>query len=252
MYPLAILSTLEKNKASGKKMLAMLLDPDKVSLESGIEYAREAERMGVDWLMIGGSLTQDLFIQELIPSIQAEVDLPLVIFPGSPTQIVASADAIMLLSLISGRNPDFLIGRHVEAAPLLKKSPLEVIPTGYMLIESGRMTTVNYISNTLPIPRDKADIAMSTALAGELLGLKMIYMDGGSGALEAVPAEMIQRVSKELSIPLIVGGGIRSGEQAQRAWYSGADMIVVGSAFEKEGGIDLLSEICALKNQILQ
>lgn len=231
-------------------MLAILLDPDKVGPEAGIELAGRCEEAGVDWIMVGGSLTRDNSIQELIPALKQSCGLPIVIFPGSPGQIVQEADALMLLSLISGRNPDLLIGRHVEAAPMLKKSPVEVISTGYMLIESGKLTTVNYISNSLPIPHDKPDIALSTALAGELLGMKMVYMDGGSGANYPISKEMIKAVSSELDVPLIIGGGIRSKEAAFDAWNAGADMIVMGTAFENNSNSRFLEDICAAKFQI--
>ncbi|MCI4669282.1 MAG: geranylgeranylglyceryl/heptaprenylglyceryl phosphate synthase [Bacteroidia bacterium] len=247
---LSILSQFEKNKQSGKKMLAVLFDPDKVNPEKGKELAIKCEKMGVDWLMVGGSLVRDHSIKELIPFLKQQIQIPIVIFPGSPSQVVQDADALMLLSLISGRNPDLLIGRHVEAATMLKKIDLEVIPTAYMLIESGKLTTVNYISNTLPIPNDKADIALSTALAGELLGLRMVYMDGGSGAKYPVPSSMIEKVSSELDIPLIIGGGIRSKEDACLAWKAGADMIVIGTAFERDPHGSILEEICAAKLQI--
>lgn len=250
MNTLSILERFSENKRSGKKMLSVLLDPDKVEIEDGVGIAIKCENAGVDWIMVGGSLTQDHSIHQLIPALKQNCSLPIVIFPGSPSQIVPQADALMLLSLISGRNPDLLIGRHVEAATLLKKAPLEVISTGYMLIESGKLTTVNYISNTLPIPHDKPDIALATALAGELLGMKMVYMDGGSGAQHRVSAEMIRRVSLELEVPLIVGGGIRSKKAAFDAWEAGADMIVIGTAFENDPQSEFLEEICIAKHQI--
>jgi putative glycerol-1-phosphate prenyltransferase len=144
------------------------------------------------------------------------------------------ADAILLLSLISGRNAELLIGQHVHAAPLLKKSKLEIIPTGYILIDGGKPTSVSYVSNTLPIPNNKPAIALCTALAGEQLGLQCIYLEAGSGAEIAVSSDLIATVRKEISVPLIVGGGIRTQEQAQLAWKAGADIIVVGSAVEKD------------------
>jgi phosphoglycerol geranylgeranyltransferase len=244
-----ILQDFEEKKKSQKKMLCVLLDPDKVNDEEGAKIAKELEAIGVDWLMVGGSLTKDLSISKLVSGIKANCSLPVVLFPGTPSQIVEEADALMLLSLISGRNAELLIGRHVEAAPLLHQSSLQVIPTGYMLIESGRMTTVNYISNTLPIPHHKPDIALCTALAGEMLGLRMVYMDGGSGAEHAISSEMIEAVSKELSIPLIIGGGIRTPQEAQRIWKAGADMIVVGTAFEQDKNNGFIEELVRVKSE---
>lgn len=238
-------------KRTHKKGFAVLLDPDKTRGDAAAQAARRAAAAGADILLVGGSLVQDAYIHQLIALLQASVpELPVVLFPGNALQIVPQADGILFLSLISGRNPDLLIGRHVEAASLLKKSELEVIPTGYMLIEAGNITTANYISQTLPIPRLKPDIAASTAWAGELLGLQAIYMDGGSGAQWPVPAAMIRQVVSHLNIPLIVGGGIRKVDDAMTAWQAGADLLVVGTALEKEAGNDLLTALGAAKHQL--
>jgi phosphoglycerol geranylgeranyltransferase len=173
-------------------------------------------------------------LDETLQSIKEFTSIPVILFPGSIMQINEKADALLLLSLISGRNADLLIGKHVVAAPYLKKSGLELLPTGYMLIESGPLTTAQYISNTLPIPRTKDDIAVCTAIAGEMLGLRLIYMDAGSGAEMPISASMIKKVKENISIPLIIGGGIRDAGQAIAACKAGADMIVVGNAIEKD------------------
>ncbi|HLC82699.1 MAG TPA: geranylgeranylglyceryl/heptaprenylglyceryl phosphate synthase, partial [Bacteroidia bacterium] len=189
---------------------------------------------GVDFIMVGGSILSNGSFEKCIQSIKKNTSIPVLIFPGNHLQISKNADAILLLSLISGRNPELLIGKHVIAAPQIKTSNLEVLATGYMLIESGRQTSASYMSNTNPIPSDKTSIAACTAMAGEQLGLKLIYMDAGSGAMNTVSAEMIKKVSKNISIPLVIGGGIDSPKKALLACKSGADIIVVGNAIEKD------------------
>jgi phosphoglycerol geranylgeranyltransferase len=177
--------------------------------------------------------------------------VPVILFPGNVLQISPRADGILLLSLISGRNPEFLIGNHVIAAPILRKTNLEIIPTGYILIENGRTTSVEYMSNTKPIPADKIDLAVATAMAGEMLGHKLIYLEAGSGARDQVNARMIREVRSQISIPLVVGGGIENGEQIRDAYRAGADIIVVGSAIEKgAGGLEkLLGSVAGLKRE---
>lgn len=234
-------------KASQQKALAILLDPDDISQADALPLIKQAETHSVDVLMVGGSLTIDRSIHELIPWLKQQTDIPIVLFPGSILHIVPEADAIMLLSLISGRNPDLLIGKHVEAAPLLQASGLELMPTGYMLIDAGAPTTVNYMSNTFPIPHNKPQIAACTALAGEQLGLKQIYMDGGSGAQRTISPEMIQAVAERIQIPLFVGGGIRSAEDAKTIWAAGADLIVIGTALEEGSDSHLLADISTEK-----
>lgn len=220
-------------KQPRQKRFAVLIDPDKYqeeSLRSIVALAGEH----ADLILVGGSLLTADHLQSTITRIKEGTNLPVILFPGSLLQIDARADAILLLSMISGRNADLLIGKHVIAAPYLKQSGLEILPTGYMLVDGGTVTTVHYISNTIPIPRQKADIAASTAIAGEMLGLRLIYLDAGSGAGHPVPPEMIRRVKDNLSIPLIVGGGIRTPEQAGQACKAGADVIVIGNAIEKD------------------
>lgn len=245
-----ILSTIHHKCQQKQKMLAVLLDPDKIDLQQAADQVHMLNAHQVDLLLLGGSLVQDQSIHELVRSLKPLAEMPIILFPGTINQVAEDADGILLLSLISGRNADLLIGKHVEAAPMLKASGLEILPTGYMLIESGKLTTVNYVSHTLPIPHDKPGIAVSTALAGELLGLRLIYMDGGSGAQQPISSQMIREVARQLSIPLIIGGGIRSREQAQIAWEAGADIIVVGSAIEQDPQGDLIQDLTKERNKV--
>jgi phosphoglycerol geranylgeranyltransferase len=225
-------SSLKENR----KAFAWLVDPDKCTGEKVEEQVILADKLGVDFIFVGGSLIFN-HIDQLISRIKPLTRIPVIIFPGSPLQISAQADAILLLSLISGRNPDYLIGNHVVAAPFLKESGLEILPTGYILVNGGRQTSVSYMSNTQPIPYNKPDIAYATAMAGEMLGLRIIYMDAGSGADRPISGEMIQRVSMGIKVPLIIGGGIRTPQQVREAYASGADVIVVGNAAEKNHGL---------------
>jgi phosphoglycerol geranylgeranyltransferase len=241
---------LQSLHTSGRKGLALLIDPDKADRPHILHLIDRAEACGVDYLLVGGSHVSSQYIQELVPLIKAHTQIPVLLFPGSTHQIVAEADAILFLSLISGRNADLLIGRHVEAAPLLRRSGLEVIPTGYLLIESGRLTTANYITQTMPIPAGKTDIAVSTALAGEMLGMRMIYLDGGSGAEYAVRSDMIAAVAGSIRVPLFVGGGIRSAGEAARIWQAGAAVIVIGSAVENDPDGLLMQEIAAIRHTL--
>jgi len=226
--------TITTFAAQKRKMLALLIDPDKQNSHSQlittIENANSAQ---VDFIFVGGSLISNS-IDTIISTIKAQSQIPIILFPGSLLQISARADAILLLSLISGRNPDLLIGNHVLAAQLLKQSGLEILPTGYILIEGGKTTSVEYMSNTKPIPADKHDIAAATALAGEMLGLKLIYLETGSGASKSVSNEMITEVKRTISIPLIVGGGLRSTADIERVCLAGADVVVLGTAVEKD------------------
>ena len=216
-----------------KKQFAVLIDPDKTTKEKLTLIIHKAVDNEVDYFFIGGSLLTDNSFENNIQQIKQSCNIPIVIFPGNTMQISNSADAILLLSLISGRNPEMLIGKHVIAAPYLKETNLDIIPTGYMLIDSGKPTTALYMSNSIPIPSDKADIAMCTAMAGEMLGLKIIYMDAGSGADRIIPEAMITKVRKSIALPLIIGGGIKTTEQAIVCYNAGADIIVVGNAIEE-------------------
>lgn len=216
---------------SRKKAFAVLIDPDKCSEEHLIAIASSKH---IDLFLVGSSILLKSSINSAIHTIKKHSKKPVLIFPGNIIQLSNDADGILLLSLISGRNPELLIGNHVIASPFIKEAGIETISTGYILIESGNYTSVEYMSNTKPIPRNKEDIAVATALAGEQLGMKAVYLDAGSGAKETVPLTMIQKVKKNINIPLIVGGGIHNENQAASACKAGADIIVVGNAIEKD------------------
>lgn len=218
-------------------MLAFLVDPDKADEDHIKKLCLKAKQAKVDLFFVGGSLLTNGDLDNCIHLLKKNADLPVVIFPGSPSQISKNADAILFLSLLSSRNPEMLIGQQVVAAPYLKKSSLEIIGTAYLLVEGGKQTTASYISNSNPIPSDKSDIAAYTALAGEYLGMQLAYLDAGSGALNCVPSEMIKAVSNTVSIPLIVGGGIDTKEKIENAYAAGADLVVIGNALEKENNL---------------
>jgi phosphoglycerol geranylgeranyltransferase len=243
---------LVQNKTKGYKSFAVLLDPDKLDEESCIKLVNLGLESKIDYFFVGGSLLTNYNLTSLINIIKKNSKIPVVLFPGSYLQIDNSADAILLLSLISGRNPDYLIGQHVTAAPILKKSKLEIFPTGYMLVDCGKQTTVSYISNTTPIPHDKPSVAACTAMAGEMLGLKLLYLDGGSGAQIPVSPKMINAVRKSVEIPIIVGGGINTPEKALEALNAGADLVVIGNGIEKNTNllIEVSEQINAL-NKVL-
>lgn len=240
---IAVYQSLVEKKKTGKKSFAVLIDPDKVSASSLNELVTLCAEAKVDYLFVGGSLVVTDHLDDCIRQIKSTCNIPVLLFPGSPSQVSKYADALLYLSLISGRNADMLIGQHVISAPFVKKSGLEIISTGYMVIDGGAATTVSYISNATPIPADKPDIALCTALAGEMLGMKLIYMDSGSGAKKAISEEMIAVVTNNIEIPIIVGGGIRDAEKAYLNCKAGADVIVVGNAIEKDAS--LVKEIAA-------
>jgi phosphoglycerol geranylgeranyltransferase len=225
---------LSEKRLQQKKSFAVLLDPDKVDEATFPDFLRKAEKVGVDFFFVGGSLVTHYAFTKMVKAIHTHTAIPAILFPGNSLHIEPSADAILLLSLISGRNPELLIGQHVVAAPLLRSSGIEVLPTGYMLVESGKLTTVSYISNTLPIPHDKPGVAACTAMAGEMLGLRLMFLDAGSGAQTPVSPAMIKAVHEATSTPLIVGGGIDSPEKAYQALDAGADVIVVGNGIEAD------------------
>lgn len=202
-----LLEKLRNFRKEGKKALAVLLDPDKTGSIGLPESIKKLDSMKPDFFFVGGSLITGHSFHILVEAVRRNSDVPLILFPGSNLYMHGDADGILFLSLISGRNPEFLIGQHVVAAPLLKDAGLEILPTAYMLVDGGKPTTVSYMSNTQPIPADKPEIAASTALAGEMLGLKLLYLDAGSGAQNPVPAEMIRAVHKSTSLPLLAGGG---------------------------------------------
>lgn len=229
-----IYSKIIAGKKEGKKQLAVLIDPDKHSSNTFFPLIEEAQLAQVDYFFVGGSLMVSDRLDSCIQSIREISNIPVILFPGSPLQVSRLADAILFISLISGRNAEALIGQHVIAAPYIRRANLEVLPTGYMLVDAEKPTTVSYISNSFPIPNDKPEIAVCTAMAGEMLGLKLIYMDAGSGAARPVNGKMLSEVSRNISVPLIAGGGIRSGKEAFEAYMSGADILVVGNAVEKK------------------
>lgn len=223
-----------QSKANNEKLLAILLDPDKIDWKNLDFLIEKIKQSPATHIFIGGSLVTTDIINKLIDKIKENCALPIVLFPGNPSQISDKADAILFLSLISGRNPDFLIELQVKAAPILKKTQLEIISTGYILIESGSETAVERVSKTIPLDRNNLELALATAQAGEMLGNKLIYLEAGSGAKQAVPLEMIQLISKNIEIPLLVGGGITNLQGIQNAYDSGADLVVIGTAFEND------------------
>ncbi len=226
---------METAKRAGRKQLAVLIDPDfgedRRRLERTVQNACMAK---ADMIFVGGSLLTSAAFDLCVRSVKEWSDRPIVLFPGSPAQLSAHADAVLFLSLISGRNAELLIGHHVTAAPTVKALGIEAIPTGYMLVDGGKPTTVSYVSQTLPIPYDKPGIAAATALAGSMLGLRTIYMDTGSGASKTVSPEMIAAVRAQVDLPIIVGGGIRDSSTARSLCDVGADVLVVGTAFEED------------------
>lgn len=235
-------------KEQGKKSFTVLIDPDKVNAQSIEQITELAIEAKVDYFFVGGSLVISNHLDECIQQIKSLCNIPVVLFPGSPSQVSKYADALLYLSLISGRNPELLIGQHVVSAPFVKKSGLEIMPTGYMVIDGGAPTTVSYISNATPIPADKNEIAMCTAMAGEMLGMKLIYMDAGSGAKRPITEQMIEKVASYIESPLIVGGGIIEPEKAYRNCKAGADVIVVGNAIEKDPS--LIKEMAAAVHSV--
>lgn len=218
--------------SSSAKQLAILIDPEKQTADSLQKLAKRIDDSVIDLIFVGSSLSSNDY-NACILNIKALTQKPVILFPGNALQLSPNADALLNLSLISGRNPDFLIGEHVKSALFVKKSGLEVIPTGYVLIDGGRKTSVEYMSNTQAIPRDKTDIAVATAVAGEHLGLKTIYLEAGSGAKESVPNAMLKAVKAQIDLPIICGGGIKSKTEIQEKWEAGANIVVIGTAFEQ-------------------
>jgi putative glycerol-1-phosphate prenyltransferase len=231
----------------GRKAIALLIDPEEPdNIETILDQFKNTA--GPDLVLVGGSLLMHDEFSTTVQKIKAAAPCPVIIFPGSPYQISEHADAILFLSLISGRDPDMLIGRQVISAPKIKALGLEAIPTGYMLIDGGKPTAVSYMSNTTPIPWDQDDIAASTALAGEMLGMKTIYMDAGSGADRCIRVSMIEKVREQVSIPIIIGGGIKDPETANLLLAAGADVVVVGNAAEKDP--DLIDRVARQKTTL--
>ena len=223
----------------------ILLDPDKIDRESMPAFVRESTEAGADGFLVGGSLMSTDGFDQILHTIKSNTSLPVVIFPGSLFQVSSAADAILFLILISGRNPEYLIGHQVIASPIIKKIGLEAISTGYMLVESGKTTSAEFISNTKPIPRDKADIAVAHALAAEFIGMKLLYLDTGSGADSSVPDEMIRRIAKSCSLPIVIGGGVKTPEEARKKVDAGASFVVTGTAIEENSHRTLIREFAA-------
>jgi putative glycerol-1-phosphate prenyltransferase len=243
-----VYQSLTDRKANGQKSFAVLVDPDKVNPTIIDELSTLAVSSKVDYLLVGGSLVISNHLDEVVQQFKSRCNIPIILFPGSPSQVSRYADALLYLSLISGRNPELLIGQHVISAPFVKQSGLEIISTGYMVVDGGAPTTVSYISNAIPLPADKNEIAMCTAMAGEMLGMKLIYMDAGSGAKKPINESMIRLVAQNISAPLVIGGGITDPEKAYRNCKAGADVIVVGNAIEKDPS--LIREMAAAIHSI--
>lgn len=229
---LTIRQQILEAKSNSQKLLAVLLDPDKIVLENIDHLIEKINQSPATHIFVGGSIVQNNILEELITALKQKTILPVILFPGDPSQISPKADGILFLSLLSGRNPDYLIEYQVQAAPILKKTNLEVIPTGYILIESGNETAVARVSKTKPLSRENLELVLATAQAGEMLGNQLIYLEAGSGAKQPVPTEMIELISQNIEIPVIVGGGIVDLHGIQKAYQAGADLVVIGTAFE--------------------
>lgn len=217
-----------------EKLLAVLIDPDKITVAQIPDFIKKVNQSITTHIFIGGSLVDDTITDTIAKTIKQYTTLPLLIFPGDVNQITNHADAILFLSLVSGRNPDYLIGKHVEAVSKLAKTNLEVIPTAYLLIENGKETAVQRVTQTQPLAKNDIQIIVDTAKAGELLGMQLVYLEAGSGAQEAIEAEIISAVKNKINVPLIVGGGIKTKQQLENAYKAGANLVVIGTAFEED------------------
>lgn len=238
-----IYNEILQSKKEKKKLLAILLDPDKISKDSLQTIIPKINQSPATHIFIGGSLVLTNTIDGIIRELKQKTALPVLLFPGNPSQISIEAHGILFLTLLSGRNPDFLIEHQVKAAPILKKTNLEIISTGYILIDGGNQTAVASVSKTIPLSRHNSDIAVATALAGEFLGNKLVYLEAGSGAKLSVPLETISLVSKNIEIPLIVGGGIKDIQGIEDAYAAGADLVVIGTAFENDSNFFINSNL---------
>jgi putative glycerol-1-phosphate prenyltransferase len=227
-------SNILQAKKNRQKLLAILIDPEKVSIEQAVVLGEKIKKSPATHIFVGGSTFNGVHLDELISVIKTTTQLPVLIFPGHPSQISNEADGILFLSLLSGRNPEYLIEHHINSVEILVQSKLEIIPTGYLLIDGGKETAVQRVSQTLPIEQDNIELAYKTAKAGEFLGKKLIYLEAGSGANQHVSLEMVQYVAQNIDVPLIVGGGIRSMTTIQDIYSAGADLVVIGTAFEND------------------
>ncbi|WP_370477687.1 geranylgeranylglyceryl/heptaprenylglyceryl phosphate synthase [Tamlana flava] len=239
----SIYKNICNSAAKGEKLLAVLIDPEKFPLENTKGFFEKVNRSKANFILIGGSTVDDNATDALVKEIKIHTSLPVILFPGDITQITDRADALFFLSLISGRNPEYLIGKHVQSISRIRATSLELISTGYILVENGKETAVQRITGTTPMPRNQVQNIIDTAKAGEFLGMKFIYLEAGSGAMHPVTPEIIRGVKQEIKIPLIVGGGIKSIKQLEKAYNSGADVVVIGTAFEEdEGFFDMLTK----------
>lgn len=229
-----IYQSILKSISINEKLLAVLIDPDKFSIGNTLSFIEKVNASVATHIFVGGSIVDEYATDRLVLEIKKHTNLPIVLFPGDVTQITKKADALLFLSLLSGRNPEYLIGKHVEAVSNLKTTNLEVVPTGYILIESGKVTAVEKVTNTKPILRENIQNIVDTAKAGQLLGMKLIYLEAGSGAKEPLSKTIIKAVKQELDLPLIVGGGVRNIAQLKNAYSAGADIVVIGTAFEED------------------
>ena len=221
-------------KKEGKKLLAVLIDPEKMDLKHIPCFFEKIHNSIATHIFIGGSTDKDNQTESVVMAVKKETNLPVILFPGDVSQITNKADGVLFLSLLSGRNPEYLIEQQIKAAPILKNSPLESIPTGYILIDGKKETATQKVSNTRPIPQEKTALILHTSLAGEFSGKQLIYLEAGSGATQVVHQKIIEKVANEITIPLIVGGGIRSKKQLESAFNAGADIVVIGTAFEND------------------
>lgn len=238
-----MLEKIKKSLSKGKRCYWVLLDPDDFSLREAAAVAKESEKCGVDAILVGGSLLYSNHFDKFIQALKKASSLPVIIFPGDATQLSSHADALLYLSLVSGRNPSNLIGEHVKAAPIIKQTGIEPIPTAYMLVESGAVSSVEFMSNTRPLPRNKPELAAAHALAAQYMGMGLVYLEAGSGALQSVPSDMIKAVRHWVDIPIIVGGGIRDAETAKEKLDAGADIIVTGNVLQKKDGLSIMRDI---------
>lgn len=244
-----MLDSIKKTIAKGKRCYWVLLDPDDFSLREASKVAKESEKCGVDALLVGGSLLYSNHFDKFVQSLKNAASIPVILFPGDATQLSGYADALLYLSLVSGRNPSNLIGEHVKAAPVIKHSGIEPIATAYMLIESGSVSSVEFMSDTRPLPRNKPELAAAHALAAQYMGMSLVYLEAGSGAPTSVPPEMIKMVKAWVDIPIIVGGGIRDADTAFEKIKAGADIIVTGNVLQKDNGMKIMKDIAASVNK---
>ena len=230
----SIYKNIQDSISNDERLLAVLIDPDKFSFENTSSFIKKVNESIATHIFVGGSIVDENTTDSLVSEIKKQTNLPIVLFPGDVTQITEKANALLFLSLLSGRNSEYLIGKHVEAVSKLSKMQLEVLSTGYILIESGKETAVEKVTDTKPMPRENIQNIVDTAKAGQFLGMKLIYLEAGSGAKEPLTKAIIRRVKQELDIPLIIGGGIRSKVQLEDAYDAGADLVVMGTAFEED------------------